>query len=94
MRIREAILHSEKRVNGAVTMAKIVTAGKGKRVIHLIQTRGDKASSVTLDEKEYRALVAFASGKKKRRQRRPACLGEEDGTKPQTSLRKRLSVAI
>ena len=67
MRIRETILHSEKKVDGAVTMAKIIAAGKGNRVIHLIQTKGDKASSVTLDEKEYRALVAFASGKKRKR---------------------------
>ena len=67
MRVRETILHSEKKVDGAVTMAKIISAGKGNRVIHLIQTRGDKASSVTLDEKEYRALVAFASGKKRKR---------------------------
>ena len=66
MRIRETILHSDKKVDGTLTMVKIVTAGKGNRLIHLIQTKGDKASSVTLDDKEYRALIAFASGKKRR----------------------------
>lgn len=67
MRIRETILHSDKRIDGAITVAKIVTAGKGQRIIHLVQTKGDKASSVTLDDKEYRALVAFASGGKRKR---------------------------
>ena len=66
MRIRETILHSDKRADGSLTVAKIVTAGKGTRLIHLVQTKGDKASSVTLDDKEYRALVAFASGKRRR----------------------------
>jgi hypothetical protein len=66
MRIRETILHSDKKVDGSLTVVKIVTAGKGNRLIHLVQTKGDKASSVTLDDKEYRALVAFASGKKRR----------------------------
>ena len=66
MRIRETILHSDKKVDGTLTMVKIVTAGKGNRLIHLIQTKGDKASSVTLDDKEYRGLVAFARGKKRR----------------------------
>ncbi len=67
MRIRETILHSDKRINGAITVAKIVTAGKGQRLVHLVQTKGDKASSVTLDNREYRALVSFASGGKKKR---------------------------
>lgn len=64
MRVREAILHSERQPDGAVTMARIVTIGKGKRIIQLVQTKGDKASTVTLDNKEYRALVRFASGGK------------------------------
>ena len=41
-----------------------VSLGKGKRIIQLVQTKGNQASQVTLDAKEYRALVAFASGKK------------------------------
>lgn len=64
MRVREAILHSERQPDGAVTMARIVTDGRGKRVIQLVQTRGERASTVTLDDKEYRALVRFASGRK------------------------------
>lgn len=64
MRVREAILHSERQPDGAVTMARIVTIGKGKRIVQLVQTKGDKASTVTLDNKEYRALVRFASGGK------------------------------
>ena len=67
MRIRETILHSDKRIDGAITVVKIVAAGKGQRIIHVVQTKGDKASSVTLDDKEYRALVAFASGRKRKR---------------------------
>jgi len=64
MRVREAILHSERQPDGAVTMARVVTIGKGKRIVQLVQTKGDKASTVTLDGKEYRALVKFASGGK------------------------------
>lgn len=67
MRVREAILHSEKQPDGAVTMARIVSIGRGKRVIQLIQTKANQASTVNLDAKEYRALVAFASRKNKRR---------------------------
>jgi hypothetical protein len=66
MRIRETILHSDKKVDGSLTVVKIVSAGKGNRLIHLVQTKGDKASSVTLDDKEYRALIVFASGKQRR----------------------------
>jgi hypothetical protein len=66
VRIRETILHSDKKVDGSLTVVKIVTAGKGNRLIHLVQTKGEKASSVTLDDKEYRGLIAFAGGKKKR----------------------------
>ena len=65
MRVREAILHSERQPEGAVTMARVVTVGKGKRVIQLVQTKGDRASTITLDDKEYRALVAFVSKKRK-----------------------------
>lgn len=65
MRVREAILHSERQPDGAVTMVRIVSIGKGKRVIQLVQTKGSQASTVSLDAKEYRALVAFASRKRK-----------------------------
>ena len=65
MQVREAILHSEKQPDGAVTMARIVSIGRGKRIIQLVQTKGNQASTVNLDAKEYRALVAFASRKKK-----------------------------
>lgn len=44
-----------------------VSIGKGKRIIQLVQTKGNQASQVTLDAKEYRTLVAFASGKKRLR---------------------------
>ncbi len=66
MRVREAILHSERQPEGAVTMARIVSIGKGKRIIQLVQTKGNQASQVVLDAKEYRHLVAFASRKKRR----------------------------
>jgi len=65
MRVREAILHSERQPEGAVTMVRIVTAGRGKRIVQIVQTKGSQASTVTLDDNEYRHLVAFASGKKK-----------------------------
>ena len=67
MRVREAILHSERQPEGAVTMVRIVSVGKGQRIIQIVQTKGNQASQVTLDAKEYRALVAFASRKKRRR---------------------------
>jgi len=67
MRVREAILHSERQPEGAVTMARIVSIGKGHRLIQIVQTKGNQASQVTLDAKEYRALVAFASRKQRRR---------------------------
>ena len=66
MRVREAILHSERQPDGAVTMVRIVSIGKGKRMIQLIQSKANQASQVVLDAKEYRYLVAFASGKKGR----------------------------
>lgn len=58
---------SKAQPEGAVTMARIVNIGKGKRLIQIVQTKGNQASQVTLDAKEYRALVAFASRKKRRR---------------------------
>jgi len=66
MRVGEAILHSERQPDGAGTMARIATMGRGKRLIQIVQTKGNQASQVTLDAKEYRHLVAFASGKKRR----------------------------
>ena len=41
MRVREAILHSERQPEGAVTMARVVSIGKGKRVIQIVQTKGN-----------------------------------------------------
>lgn len=64
MRVREKILHSERQPGGAVTMCRVVSIGRGKGVIELIQTKGDKASIVILDYKEYRALKAFTTRKK------------------------------
>ena len=37
MRVREAILHSERQPEGAVTMARVVSIGKGK--IEMLQTK-------------------------------------------------------
>ena len=65
MRVREAILHSERQPDGAVTMARIVSTGHGHRLIQIVQTKANQATQVTLDAKEYRALVAFCSGKKR-----------------------------
>ena len=65
MRVREAILHSERQPEGAVTMARVVSIGKGKRLIQIVQTKGNQASQVTLDAKEYRHLVAFVSRKRR-----------------------------
>ena len=65
MRVREAILHSERQPEGAVTMDRVVSIGKGKRVIQIVQTKGNQASQVTLDAKEYRHLVAFVSRKRR-----------------------------
>jgi len=70
MRVREAILHSERQPDGAVTMTRIVSMGGGKRLIQIVQTKGNQASQVTLDAKEYRHLVAFASGQAKRLKKR------------------------
>jgi len=67
LRVREAILHSERQPEGAVTMARVVSTGKGQRVIQIVQTKGNQASTVSLDAKEYRHLVDFVSQKKKRR---------------------------
>ena len=67
MRVREAILHSERQPDGAVTMVRVVTAGRGKRVIQIVQTKGNQASTVSLDAKEYRHLVDFVSQKKRKR---------------------------
>jgi len=61
MRVRERILHSERQPDGAVTMVRIVSTGQGKRLVQLVQTKGSVASTVTLDAKEYRSLVSFAS---------------------------------
>ena len=69
MRVREAILHSERQPEGAVTMAREVSIGKGKRIIQIVQTKGSQASTVSLDAKEYRSLVAFASHKKTKKGR-------------------------
>jgi len=65
MRVREAILHSERQPEGAVTMARVVSIGRGKRLIQIVQTKGNQASQVTLDAKEYRHLVAFVSRKRR-----------------------------
>ena len=46
MRVREAILHSERQPEGAVTMARVVSIGKGKRVIQIVQMKGNQASTV------------------------------------------------
>ena len=46
MRVREAILHSERQPEGAVTVARVVSIGKGKRVIQIVQTKGNQASTV------------------------------------------------
>jgi len=67
LRVREAILHSERQPEGAVTMARVVSTGKGQRVIQIVQTKGNQASTVNLDAKEYRHLVNFVSQKKRRR---------------------------
>lgn len=63
MRVREAILHSERQPDGAVTMARVVSGG-GKKLVQIVQTKGNQASQVTLDTKEYRHLVAFVSMKR------------------------------
>jgi hypothetical protein len=47
MTVREAILHSERQPEGAVTMVRIVSIGGGKRLIQLVQTKGNQASQVT-----------------------------------------------
>ena len=65
MRVREAILHSARQPEGAVTMARVVNTGNGKRLIQIVQTKGNQASQVVLDAKEYRSLVALVSGKRK-----------------------------
>ncbi|GAJ20231.1 unnamed protein product [marine sediment metagenome] len=41
MRVREAILHSERQPEGAVTMVRIVSIGGGKRLIQIVQTKGN-----------------------------------------------------
>ena len=64
MRVREKILHSERQPDGTVTMVRIVSTGQGKRLIQIVQTKGSIASTVTLDAKEYRSLVTFASPKR------------------------------
>ena len=64
MRVREAILHSERQPDGAVTMARLVSVGHGKRIIQIVQTKGNTASQVSLDAKEYKALVKFVSNKR------------------------------
>jgi len=55
----------ENQPDGVVTMARIATMGRGKRLIQIARTKGNQASQMTLDAKEYRHLVAFASGKKR-----------------------------
>lgn len=71
MRVREAILHSERQPEGAVTMARLVSVGRGKRIITIVQTKGSAANQVSLDAKEYKALVKFVDNK------RPAKLGKD-----------------
>lgn len=65
LRVREAILHSERQPEGAVTMARLVSVGRGKRLLTIVQTKGNMASQVTLDAKEYKALVKFVDNKRK-----------------------------
>ena len=64
MRVRERILHSERQPDGAVTIVRIVSTGSGHRLIQIVQTKGSAAMTVTLDAKEYRSLVSFASPKR------------------------------
>ena len=65
LRVREAILHSERLPDGAVTMARLVSVGRGKRVITIVQAKGNASSQVSLDAKEYKALVKFVDNKRK-----------------------------
>lgn len=67
MRVREAILHSERQPEGAVTMARLVSVGRGKRLISIVQTKGNASSQVSLDAKEYKALVKFVDNKRKKK---------------------------
>lgn len=67
LRVREAILHSERQPGGAVTMVRVTSTGRGKRLVQIIQTKGSSASEVVLDAKEYRALVKFVENKRRKK---------------------------
>ena len=62
-------MNSERQPEGAVTMVRIVSTGGGHRLIQIVQTKASQATQVTLDAKEYRALVAFCSRKKRQPRR-------------------------
>jgi len=70
MKVRETILSSERRPGGAVTMVRLTVVDKQK-AIQLIQTRGNAASEIVLDNKEYKALVKFVANKRKVKKNAP-----------------------
>ena len=62
MHTRETILSSDSEAFGAMTVCRVVYAPNGKEsdfVVQLIQTKGQRAASINLDQVEYRALREF-----------------------------------
>jgi chromosomal replication initiation ATPase DnaA len=59
LQVEERILSSDRAPDGAVTICRRFNANSGGMLLQIVQTKGSKASTVTLDQAEYESLFCF-----------------------------------